>query len=61
MKPEIALLETKLQDLSDKLFLLKNKPDVYVKMAYHEQVILPLQNILALAENIESNAGQVLL
>lgn len=54
MKTEIAILERKIQQLADKMFLLQNQPEVLVQFKYHEEVILPLQNLLAEAENIEA-------
>ncbi len=57
MKTNIHLLEMKLQALSDKLFLLKNEPDVMVRMKYHREVILPLIEMLALAQSFEEKAG----
>ncbi len=54
MKTDLEILEKKLDALSEKIYLLRTQDYVLVRFKFHDQVTLELQEILALAEKIES-------
>lgn len=52
-KYELNWIERELQKLSDKMFILAEKPYEQIEHRLHSDLTLPLENLLAAAKNLE--------
>ena len=58
MKDKLEEIIKDLDEVSDRIYLLKDKPGEFVEHRYHEKVYLPIVEILAKVKNLEAEISR---